>query len=49
MVVMVMMNLLNGLAVTDVAEIIRLSEILHQISMIEILTDAEELAPTSRP
>ena len=40
------MNLLNGLAVTDITEIIRESEVLHQISLIEILSDFEETAFT---
>ena len=44
MVVMVLMNLLNGLAVTDITEIIKESEVLHQISMINILNDWEELS-----
>ena len=44
MVVMVLMNLLNGLAVTDITEIIKESEILHQISMIDILYDFEEMS-----
>ena len=44
MVVMVLMNLLNGLAVTDITEIIKESEVLHQISMINILYDWEDLS-----
>ena len=44
MVVMVLMNLLNGLAVTDITEIIKESEILHQISMIDILYEFEEMS-----
>ena len=42
MITIVLMNLLNGLAVTDITEIIRESEVLHQISLIEILSDFEE-------
>ena len=46
MITIVLMNLLNGLAVTDITEIIRESEVLHQISLIEILSDFEETAFT---
>ena len=44
MIVMVLMNLLNGLAVTDITEIIKESEVLHQESMINILEEFEEIA-----
>lgn len=46
MITMVLMNLLNGLAVTDITEIVRESEVLHQISLIDILSDFEEMAFT---
>ena len=46
MITIVLMNLLNGLAVTDITEIIRESEALHQISLIEILSDFEGTAFT---
>ena len=46
MIIMVLMNLLNGLAVTDIAEIIRESEVLHQTSLINILEDFEDMAFT---
>ena len=44
MVVMVLMNLMNGLAVSDIAEIVSKSEIEHQISMINILKELEDVA-----
>ena len=44
MIVMVLMNLLNGLAVTDITQIIKESEVLHQESMINILEEFEEMA-----
>ena len=42
MMVMVLMNLLNGLAVSDIDGIIKSSKILHQKQMIRILADFEE-------
>ena len=44
MCVMVLMNLLNGLAVSDIAEIVARAEIEHQISMIKILKEYEDRA-----
>ena len=44
MVVIVLMNLLNGLAVSDIADIVAQAEIKHQISMINILKDLEDRA-----
>ena len=44
MVVMVLMNLLNGLAVSDIAQIVADAEVQHQISMIHILKDLEDIA-----
>ena len=44
MCVMVLMNLLNGLAVSDIAEIVAQAEIKHQISMINILKEYEDRA-----
>ena len=44
MCVMVFMNLLNGLAVSDIAEIVAEAEIKHQISMINILKEYEDRA-----
>lgn len=46
MINIVLMNLMNGLAVTDIAEIIKESKVLHQISLTEILSDYEETALT---
>ena len=43
-VAIVLMNLLNGLAVTDITAIVKESEVLHQISIIEILEEFEEYA-----
>ena len=48
MSVMVLMNLLNGLAVADISELIGLSDVEHQISMINILTDYEESSQRNR-
>ena len=48
MVTIVLMNLMNGLAVTDITEIINESDILHQSSMIEILKDFEIKAMKNR-
>ena len=48
MVTIVLMNLMNGLAVTDITEIINESDILHQSSMIEILKDFEVKAMKNR-
>ena len=44
MVVMVLMNLLNGLEVSDIAQIVADAEVQHQISMIHILKDLEDIA-----
>ena len=44
MAVMVLMNLLNGLAVSDIAEIVSRAEIKHQVSMINILKEYEDRA-----
>jgi hypothetical protein len=41
-VTIVLMNLLNGLAVTDITAIVRESDVLHQVSMIEMLEDFEK-------
>ena len=48
MAVMVLMNLLNGLAVSDIAEIVERAEIKHQISMINILKEYEDRAINNR-
>ena len=48
MVVLVLMNLLNGLAVSDIAEIVAEAEIQHQISMINILKELEDMAISNR-
>jgi hypothetical protein len=42
MSVLVLMNLLNGLAVEDISELIKCTDVEHQISMIDILTEYEE-------
>ena len=48
MVTLVLMNLLNGLAVTDITAIIQESETLHQISMINILEEFDDHALNTR-
>ena len=48
MVVMVLMNLLNGLAVSDIAQIVADAEVQHQISMIHILKDLEDIAISNK-
>ena len=48
MSVVVLMNLLNGLAVSDISEIIKGAEVEHEISMIDILTEYEELSERNR-
>ena len=48
MVTIVLMNLMNGLAVTDITEIIHEADTLHQSSMIEILKDFEIKAMKNR-
>ena len=48
MSVVVLMNLLNGLAVSDISEIIEDAEVEHEISMIEILTEYEEMSERNR-
>ena len=44
MVVMVLMNLLNGLAITDITRIVDEAEARHQRSMIDILKELEDRA-----
>ena len=48
MVVMVLMNLLNGLAVSDIAEIVAEAEVKHQASMINILKEFEDRAMNNK-
>ena len=48
MSVVVLMNLLNGLAVSDISELIADAEVEHQISMIDILTEYEEMSERTR-
>ena len=48
MVVIVLMNLLNGLAVSDIGKIVDDAEIQHQISMIHILKELEDMAINNR-
>ena len=48
MAVMVLMNLLNGLAVADIADIVERAEIKHQVSMINILKGYEDRAINNR-
>ena len=48
MVTIVLMNLLNGLAVTDITAIVNESEVLHQTSMINMLEYFEHHAMNNR-
>ena len=48
MVVIALMNLLNALAVSDIAKMEADAEIQHQISMISILKEIEDVALSNR-